>query len=304
MGKLHRLVRLIIALGTLVLGLLPAVAVSANTGGPQAQTEPDIRFVLQTQGRFAAYATLTNTITLDLARPLFTSIAYDGSDYLQGAYTLAGRTEQVQLAIGAGGWAVVWQPPSEASQDLFDCPTFQGGQPGVIISRPERALGEIAVALGLTNTVTSFYDFRNPQAKGALLQWLFLPATGSVTATVALPLTNNYLERGYAFCTALTNSKLWLNGELIDQQGIVTQVVYRNGPLATSQLRAGQINILKIETFSIFGSGFLGGITTVYTGTTPLSITGGYSRTLPLVYPNMLGAPLTIYRSNLPLVTR
>jgi hypothetical protein len=304
MGKLHRLVRLTVALGTVVLGLLPAVALSANTGDPQAQTEPNIRLVLQTQGRFAAYAVLTNTISLDLVRPLFTSIAYDGSDYLQGAYTLAGRTEQVQLAIGAGGWAVVWQPPSEASQDLFDCPTFQGGQPGVIISRPERALGEIAAALGLTNTVTSFYDFRNPQATGALLQWLFLPASGTVTATVTLPLANTYLERGYAFCTALTNSKLWLNDELIDQQGIVTQVVYRNGSLSPAQLRAGQANTLKIEAFTIFGSGFLGGITTVYTGTTPLSVTGGYSRTLPLAYPVMLGAPLTIHGSYLPFVTR
>ena len=79
----------------------------------------------------------------------------------------------MQLALGAGGWAVAWQPPGASIQDLFGCPSFQAGQPGALVSRPERALGEVA-APGLMTTTPSFYDFRHPQAPGALPHWLYL----------------------------------------------------------------------------------------------------------------------------------
>ena len=169
MWKSSRVFRGIVALAIIVLGVQPVAVFGAGTVGQQTQTEPDIRFVLQTQGGLAAYTALTNTIPLNTVRPLFTSISYDVADYLQGAYTLAGRTDEVQLAIGAGGWVVAGQPPAQSSPELFDCPGVQVGQPAADISRPERALGEVASALGLTNTVTSYYDFRNPQASGVFL---------------------------------------------------------------------------------------------------------------------------------------
>ena len=55
---------------------------------------------------------------------------------------------------------------------------------------------------------------------------------------------------------------------------------------------------------NLFGQGFLGGVSLVYTGTAPIVVTGGYSRTLPLAYPTPLGAPLTIYRSYLAFVAQ
>jgi hypothetical protein len=304
MWKSRRVFRGIVALAVFAVAVQPQAVFGAGTAEPQTQTEPDIRFVLQTQGGLAAYTAVTNTIPLNTVRPLFTSIAVDGPDYLQGAYTLAGRTDEVQLAIGAVGWVVAWQPPAQFSPELFDCPGVQVGQPAADISRPERALGEVTSALGLTNTVTSYYDFRNPQASGVFLHWLYTQYGSTQTSIVTLPLADTYLERGYAFCTALTNSEFWLNSQLIDSQGSLLQVIYRVGTLAPSQLRAGQTNAFKIDALSLFGQGFLGGVSVVYTGTTPLVATGGYSRTLPLAYPAMLGAPLAIYRAYLPLVER
>ena len=60
---------------------------------------------------------------------------------------------------------------------------------------------------------------------------------------------------------------------------------------------AGQTHARQIEALTIFGAGLLGGVTTAYSGIAPLAISGGYSRTLPLVYPAMLGAPLTSVRT-------
>jgi hypothetical protein len=284
------------------LSLLLAAPTPSPTNRATAQS-PDVRFVLQTQAGLAAYATLTDTISLSQVRPLFSAVAFDGPDYLQGSYTLAGRGDGVQLAIGAAGWVVAWQPRDQASQDFFDCPGFDGSHPERVVSRPERAVAEVAAALGITSTAASFYDFRHPPAQALFLHWLFLLGNGSQSSTLNLPLANTYLERGYVFCTALSNSKLWLNDELIDQQGSLSSVVYRAGALTAAQLRAGQTNTLKIEDVTIFGSGFLGGVSSVYSGTAPLAASGGYSRTLPLAYPLMLGQPLTIYPVFLP-VTR
>jgi hypothetical protein len=192
-----------------------------------------------------------------------------------------------------------------ASQHLYDCLSFNGSQPAQIINRPERAIFEVSNALGITNTTVSFYDFRHPEANGITIHWLFLPGNGSQTSSINLPLANNYIERGYNFCTALSNSKFWLNNQLIDQQGSVSQVINRYGTLGADQLRAGQTNDLKIQDLTIFGYGFLSGVTAVYSGSAPLDTSGGYRRDLNLSYPSsVFGESLTIYQNYLPHIQR
>lgn len=89
------------------------------------------------------------------------------------------------------------------------------------------------------------------------LHWLYIPNPGNQTSTLTLPLVNLYLERDYAFCTALTNSKFFLNEERLERVGSVSQVVRHWNSLRADQLRPGQTNTPEIEAWSIFGSGFL-----------------------------------------------
>lgn len=268
------------------------------------QTAPDIRLILQTQAGLSAYSVITDTISLNQVRPLFSSIELENGEYIQGEYTLSGRTDKVKLAIGSAGWAIAWHTRNYASQHLYDCPSFNGSQPDLIINRPERAILEVSNALGITNTAVSFYDFRKPQATGLTIHWLFLPGNGSQLSSIELPLANTYLEQGYIFCTALSNSKFWLNNQLIDQQGSVSHVIYRYGTLGTDQLRAGQTNNLKIEDLTLFGYGFVGGVTVEYSGAIPLNTSGGYRRDFDLEYPSMLGEALTISQIYLPTIQK
>jgi hypothetical protein len=69
---------------------------------------PDIRLILQTQAGLSAYAVITDTITLSQVRPIFSNIERENSEYLQGEYTLSGRTDKVKLAVGHAGWAIAW----------------------------------------------------------------------------------------------------------------------------------------------------------------------------------------------------
>lgn len=74
--------------------------------------------------------------------------------------------------------------------------------------------------------------------------------------------------------------------------GGVTGVVRHWNSLGANQIRAGQTNPLEIRSFSLFGTGFLAGVSAVYTGDAPLTDDGGYTRNLDLVgYPAMLGEP-------------
>lgn len=163
-------------------------------------------------------------------------------------------------------------------------------------------MAEVTAALGVTETTISFYDFRHPEADTIVLHWLYLEGSGNQQSTLTLPLANTYRERGYAFCTALSNSQFRLNGELIDEQDSITEVIYRRGALRNDQLRAGQSNSLSIEALSLFGTGFLGGVSTVISGTTAVESSGGYTRVIELQYPSVLGPPLTIREIYLPLL--
>lgn len=272
-------------------------AASTNTG-------PDIRLTLQTQAGLAAHTTVTETISLAQIRPIFAAIDIETDSYILGDYILAGRTESVKLAVGSAGWIVAYHTRDYSVQRLFDCASFNGNEPGEMINLPERAVMQVVAALQTSDNGIQFYDFRFPAGDNILLHWLFLPNTGNRTSNINLPLTNSYLERGYVFCTALTSSKFWLNQEIIDQQGSLSQVIYRWGPLGADQLRAGQTNTLRIEAISLFGYGFIGGVSAVYNGTAPIDSSGGYTRLLPLAYPAALGDPLILSTQNLPLLRR
>lgn len=282
----------------LVTSWLPAAATTPTT------SPPDIRLILQSQAGISAYATITNTISLPYVRPLFSAIDQENESYILGDYQLAGRPDTVKLAIGSEGWAIAYHTPATNGEYLYDCLAFNGATPGIMVNQPERAIIQVAAAINTPAPTINFYDFENPDAEGLTLHWLFLPNSGSGNSTINLPLANTYLERGYAFCTALTNSKFWLNGAIVDQQGSISQVIIRRGTLDETQLRAGQTNNLEIEALSFFGYGFVAGISTTYSGSTPLPSTGGYQRTLLLSYPPMLGEPLTIYPLYLPALFR
>lgn len=267
-----------------------------------AQTGQDIRFILQTQGGMTAYATLPTAVSLPNARQLFASIEVENDEFVYGDYVLAGRPYRVKLAVGAAGWIIAFHTREYASQHLLDCAIpFDVNQ---IIGRPERAVIEVSTALGYSDPVVGFYDGRYPEATGIALHWLYMPNTGNLSSTITLPLDNLYLERGYVFCTALTNSEFVLNGEMLERVGSVTQVVRRWNFLGADQLRAGQSNVLEIEAWSIFGTGFLAGVSAVYSGDVWVTAVGGYARTLDLAYPAMLGEPLDISQVYLPFVLR
>jgi hypothetical protein len=110
---------------------------------------------------------------------------------------------------------------------------------------PQTRMAEVALALGHSDPVFGFYDGRFPEATGITLHWLYISRTGNQAATLTLPLANLYLARGYAFCTALTNSEFSLNRELLKRVGAVSQIIRSWNPLRPDQLRAGQTNALE-----------------------------------------------------------
>jgi hypothetical protein len=255
---------------------------------------PDVRFLLQTRAGISAYAAFTDTLPLDYVRPLFSQVDEEGDDYLLGKYTLSGGGETVGLAIGSAGWAVAYHPPDRQVQSWFDCGPN---------SLPEKAVREIGEAVQMEPAM-GYYDFRYPEATGVTVHWLYIANSGSAQSTITLPLENSYIERGYVFCTALTNSEFHLNGKLIERVGSLSDVVRRQGPLQPDQLRAGQDNHLQIEVLSFFGTGFVSGVAVNYEGATPLPITGGEQETHTLAYPAMLGDPLTIHQVHLPVIRK
>ena len=286
---------------TAVLSSFIGIVLMLNiTRAAPKQNNLDIRLILQTQAGLTAHTTITTTVSLETARQLFSVVDNETSDYIHGEYILSGRNQWVKLAIGKSGWIVAYHPPEYATQHLIDCTyTFDVNK---ITNRPERAVLEVAAALGLPPPAIDFYDFRHPEANGIALHWLYLANNGSTNSTITLPISNLYIERGYAFCTAMTNSEFRLNSEMIDRQGSVSQIVYRWGLLQPNQLRAGQTNNLETTALSLFGHGFLAGVSTEYFGNDEIISSGGNNRSFVLEFPTFLGEPLTISRSYLPLI--
>lgn len=287
----------------IILNLIVIFMLAVRPTPVDAQPGPgDMRFILQTQGGLTAYTELPSPISLLHARQLLAAITVENDEFVYGDYFLAGQTYSVKLDVGTAGWIIAFHPPDYALQRLLDCAThFDINH---IIGRPERAVLEVALALGHSDPLIDFYDGRFPEATNITLHWLYIAQTGHQAATLTLPLANLYLERGYAFCTALTNSEFSLNGEFLERVGAVSQIIRRWNPLRPDQLRAGQSNALATQALSLFGTGFLAGVSVVYEGDVPLTASGGYARSLALAYPPMLGEPLDINRVYLPMTVR
>lgn len=283
---------------TVVIGLTLGGGLWLAVDPPPAGSQPpDIRVILQTEAGITAYTVLTAPLSLDLVRPMLATVQYDNPHYLLGDYPLAGRQEVVRLAVGQAGWLIAYHPQTVPVARLYDC-----AGPGLIDNQPERALTEVLTALAVPTYTLKFYDYRYPQANHWQLYWLYTLNSTTQQGDLNLPLFNSYLERGYAFCTALSNSKFYLNGELIDQYPAPVTPVFHYGPLTQMQLRAGQTNTLRIEALSIFGQGLLGGVAVVYSGTVDLSSANGEGRVIDLHYLDFLGEPPILRSVYLPLV--
>jgi hypothetical protein len=287
-------------LAALILGLVTAHGIIHAAGFPQTAntaSPPDLRFLLHTRAGLTAHTTLTDTVPLDLVQPLFTDVEVETDAYLLGTYQLAGRTDTVQLVIGQRGWIIAYHPNDRHIGWMYDCYADS-----LTLSQPEIAVQEVLDALELPVVDPKMYDFRYPDADYITQHWLYMLKNDNLQSTLTLPLQNTYLERAYAFCTVLSNSKFYINDELIDEQGAITEVIFRKGLLDATQLRAGQENVLRTEARSLFNSGFLGGVSLTYTGTLTVPTQGGERRDLALVYPTMLGEPLEIQTLYLPLI--
>lgn len=300
----HQKIKAPLILAVLILGLTATatygVIHAANV--PQmanTASTPDLRFLLHTRAGLTAHTTLTETVALNLVRPLFTDVEIETDTYLLGTYQLAGRLDTVQLAIGQPGWIIAYHPHDRHSGWMYDCHADS-----LTLSQPEIAVREVLDALELPIVDAEMYDFRYPSADYITQHWLYTPNSDARTSTLTLPLQNTYLERAYVFCTALSNSEFYLNDELLDEQDVITEVIFRLGLLDGTQLRAGQDNMLEIQARSFFGEGLLGGISLTYTGTLTVPTQGGERRDLALVYPAVLGEPLEIQTLYLPLVRR
>lgn len=271
--------------------------------GGQGDQAPDIRYLLQQGGGLAAYAELP-VLSLEYVRPLFASVSITGSNYLAGSYILAGRTTSIPLAMGPG-WAVALLPRSNGVQHMFDCQTFDRNSPGVFSSLPEIAIREIAGALHVTPTI-GYYDFRNPDTTGITFHWLHMRTSGQVYGSLTLPLENTYIDRGYVFCSNINSSRMYLND--VEITNVQWPPGTRTDALRSDQLRSGQVNRLQVGSTSGWydstSTTLLGGVMTVYSGTAPLQASGGYTRTLALSWPAVLGQPLEIWQVYLPAVRR
>jgi hypothetical protein len=267
---------------------------------PAQPTAPDLRLIFQTEAGITAYTVISAPIALNMVSPLFASLRYDTPEYLLGDYILSGRQTKVTLAIGHAGWVLAYQSQTAPISQLYDC----SDNGDMVHNQAQQAVMEVMTALSLTTYTLESFDYRYPQAQTWAQHWLYTTNGTTQQSTLNLPLANSYLERGYAFCTALANSTFYLNNELVDQQSSVTEVIMRYGPLTPNQLRAGQTNALRIGALSLFGSGLMSGVAVVYSGTTDLPATGGGTQLTPLHYPPFLGPPLTIYQLYAPLTRR
>lgn len=294
-NRIIRLVSIIIA--GLAAAALPIGAASAAGPAPQADSLAALKFFYQAQGGLTTYAQITTSFNLAQMSQTLTSIDAQSPDFVLGDYTLSGRTDKVKLAIGAGGWALAYFPNTVGVEYLFD------DYDNYFTSLPAKAVGEIAGMVGVTTTSPGYYDARYPAATGIVIHALYQSGNKDITSSVTLPISNIYLDRGYAFFTAASNSKFWLNADLIDHQDAIYNIIYRWGKLDATQLRAGQTNVLHTYSLTIFGSGFIAGVGVEYTGAiTPTAAGGAGSNQYALAYPTMLGAPLDIQQLHIPVM--
>lgn len=294
----------ILVLGVTLLGLILTARLAAGAD------EPDPRFILQTQAGLSAYAQITGTLTTDYVRPVFTHVDLQTADYIFGDYQPSGHpiSNAVKLMVHRDGWAVAWHPRTYHVGHLFDCYGYPyNTNPTFMPNRPETAIRELGTALGVTNTVASFYDFGHPAATAITLHWLIQRNISTINSSITPPLANTYIQRAAVFCSITPNNEYKLNDQLIGKTGSsITVALYQFGLLAENQLRAGQANTLAVKQDLVlfYAIGVLGGTALEYTGSAPVATVGGNVRQFDLEWPAFLGAPVVLMHIHLPVVRR
>jgi hypothetical protein len=305
--------RLLVA-GLLVYFGLPAKVMSATARAlapPTAATAPAAHpgFILQTRAGLSAYAQITSTIPLTQAAGVYVSLDLETDDYLLGTYQLSNRppADTVKLMIHREGWAVAYHERHTHAGRMLDWPAYDWEHtPGIVPNMPEQAIGELAAALGITEIVTGFYDFRHSGAQWVYLHWSLELGYGTSSSTLHLPLLNTYFDRGFGLATAGYTAQLWLNGEQLAQVVGGSQQANRAtwGPLASAQLRSGYTNALEQRTTTFLTPATAGGVGVVFSGSEqPFTAGQAYSRTLALDWPAFLGSKFTITDVYLPITT-
>jgi hypothetical protein len=153
-----------------------------------------------------------------------------------------------------------------------------------------------------------YYDFRHPTATGATVHWSRSPGYAVYSSQMYLPLTNEYVDRGYNVCTGITATVTLNEKVLWNKSG--SGILLGWGELGSADLRAGQSNKLVVESRSYFGGWVYGAVGVVYVGDSPIEITPDpktdelYRRDFVLVYPSQIGYAPPLQHLYLPLVLR
>ena len=295
-----------VIMGWLALLSLPMVSGTdaSSTDSTEFVTTSDLSpsFILHSQAGFAVYLN-TGELSLEVMRPLFSVVEHEGSDYLSGRYTLAGRTTQVGLVVRQQGLVVAYLDRGEHIGHLFDSCEYSS----LTRSQAEKAINEIATALNLHQPQIGYYHFQHPLGNTISIHWLFGSGYDKVHGSdIILPLSNAYLERGYYHCAGVS-SRLWLNEELLVNVNSYS-ITKSWGILGGDQLRSGQTNRLEVMSRSLLGGGIYGGVAMLYHGTETVGLAPDdqsievFRRDLPLNYPEITGPPVTIYRLSLPVI--
>lgn len=285
------------------LALLAWAAISTAVKAKQLESSPDPRLILQTQAGLSAYAQITATIPIALISPIYAKVDYQDDVYILGDYALSGRTDRVKLIAHRDGWALAYQPRGENVSQFFDCYGYPyTTNPAYMPNRLETAIKEVSTAMGITTTVPTYYDFRNPQADHIILHWLLQMNFGQINSVITPTLFNTYYERGFGLCTVTYYGELYLNNALIVKG--TRQFIF--GLLDSSQFRVGQANAMAVLQRPVIGTnmGLMGGVAMVYSGSSKVSTSGGYRRVLSASYPSMIGPPVTISSTYLPVLAR
>jgi hypothetical protein len=237
-------------------------------------------------------------------RPLFSQIEVSTPDYLAGQYLLAGRNIGVGLLVHRSGLIVAYHSPDKHAGYLMDSCAYANWSQ----SMAEKAVREIAAALGIEYPTMGYYDFRHPTATGATVHWSRSPGYKLYESQIYLPLTNEYVDRGYSVCTGIP-ATVTLNEKLLWRGGSY-DVRVTWGKLGSADLRAGQSNKLVVESSSYVGGWVYGAVGVVYVGDSPIEITPDpktdelYRRDFVLVYPSQIGYAPPLQHLYLPLVLR
>jgi hypothetical protein len=296
----------IATIGWLALLCLFVVTNSSRSSAETVTTAaPSPAFWLQLRAGLSSYTSTPTPLNLNQMRPLFSQIEVATADYVAGQYLLAGRNIGVGLLVHRSGLIVAYHSPDKHAGYLMDSCAYANWSQ----SMAEKAVREIGAALGIEYPTIGYYDFRHPTATGATVHWSRSSGYEKVyLSQTYLPLTNDYVDRGYAICTGVP-ATVTLNEKLL-WGGSAYSVRVMWGRLGSADLRAGQSNKLSVESRSFGGGWVYGAVGVVYVGDGPIEITPdpktdeAYRRDFVLVYPSQIGYAPPLQHLYLPLVQR